>query len=180
MCHYITATLPHAVELQSVAPIFESHKLGFELISNPHVAEQVDPQDWYILTNRKHCDCGTALGSLNHQGAAKVSNYDRELKKISRQPPLALELRRAKDYSIGQMRLGLESTSNQMMWIGEHLLAYGFVLSPDEIEKKIEAVTTDEVQSVTAALFRDHRLNAAVITPSKDEKATGELLHFGL
>ena len=44
----------------------------------------------------------------------------------------------------------------------------------------VKADVTDEVQAVTAALFRDHRLNAAVITPSKDEKATGELLHFGL
>ena len=85
MCHYITASLPHDVELKSVIPIFESHKLGFELISNPHVAEQLDPQDWYILTSRKHCDCGTALGSLNHQGAAKKSSYDRELMKFRKQ-----------------------------------------------------------------------------------------------
>ena len=102
----------------------------------------------------------------------------RELRQLSRRAPTAEELRRAKDYAIGQMRLGLESTSNQMMWVGEHLLAYGFVLTPDEIEKKIEAVTTDEVQEVAAAIFRDNRLNAAVITPSKDERAISELLSF--
>jgi hypothetical protein len=85
MCHYITATLPQVVELKSVGPIFETHKLGFELISNPHVAEQIDPRDWYILTSRKHCDCGTALGSLNRRWAAKVSNYNRELKKFRKQ-----------------------------------------------------------------------------------------------
>ena len=85
MCHHITATLPRVGELKSVAPIFESHKLGFELISNPHVAEQVDPQDWYILTSRRHCDCGTALGSLKHERAAKVLSYDRELKKFRKQ-----------------------------------------------------------------------------------------------
>lgn len=85
MCHYITATLPQVVELKSIAPIFELHKLGFELISNPHVAAQVDSQDWYILTSRKHCDCGTALGSLNHQRAAKASSYERDLKKFRKQ-----------------------------------------------------------------------------------------------
>jgi hypothetical protein len=85
MCHYITATLPHVVELKSVAHIFESHKLGFELISNPHVAEQIAPRDRYILTSRKHCDCGTALGSLSHQRAANSSTYDRELKKFRKQ-----------------------------------------------------------------------------------------------
>jgi hypothetical protein len=86
MCHYITATLPHVVEPDSVANIFESHKLGFELISNPHVAEQVNSPDWYILTSRNHCDCGTAFGSLNHRDtAAKGSSYDRELKKFRKQ-----------------------------------------------------------------------------------------------
>jgi len=85
MCHYITATLPHAVDLTLVAPIFESHKLGFQLISNPHVAQQIDSQDRYILTTRKHCDCGTALGSLSHQGAREVQSYERELKKFRKQ-----------------------------------------------------------------------------------------------
>jgi hypothetical protein len=85
MCHYITATLPHAVEIKSVAPIFESHKLGFKLISNRHVAEQINSQDWYILTTRKHCDCGTALGLLNREGPTKELSYDRELKKFRKQ-----------------------------------------------------------------------------------------------
>ena len=102
----------------------------------------------------------------------------RELGKISKKPPSPVELRRAKDYSVGQMRLGLESTSNQMMWIGEHLLAYGFIHSPEEIERKIEAVTSDDIQSVAADLFRNHRLNAAVITPSKDERTIASLLSF--
>ncbi len=102
----------------------------------------------------------------------------RELKKIAKRAPATEELRRAKDYSIGQMRLGLESTSNQMMWIGEHLLAYGLIHTPEEIERKIEAVTPEQIQSVAAEMFRDNRLNAAVITPSKEEHAVEELLSF--
>ena len=101
-----------------------------------------------------------------------------ELRKISTQPPSAAELRRAKDYAIGQMRLGLESTSNQMMWLGEHLMAYGFITTPDEVERKLEAVTRDDAQAVAAALFRDARLNAALITPRKDEAAVRDELTF--
>ena len=101
-----------------------------------------------------------------------------ELNKLSRRPPSAVELQRAKDYSIGQMRLGLESTSNQMMWVGEHLLSYGFIHTPEEIERKIEVVTAEEIQSIATALFRDNRLSAAVITPSKDDKAVADLLSF--
>lgn len=102
----------------------------------------------------------------------------RELRKIADRPPTAAELRRAKDYSIGQMWLGLESTANRMMWVGEHLLAFGAILSPEEIERRVEAVTAEDVQSVAADLFRDSRLNAAIITPGKDEKAVSDLLTF--
>ena len=85
MCHYITATLPHAVDLKAVASIFESYKLGFELISNPHVAAQIDSQAWYVLTTKKYCDCGTALGSVTHQTATEDLSYDREVKKFRKQ-----------------------------------------------------------------------------------------------
>lgn len=56
-------------------------------------------------------------------------------------PPSAAELRRAKDYVVGQTYMGLESTSNQMMWAGEGMIGYGAVLSPREIEARIAAVT---------------------------------------
>src|SRR5882724_12003412 len=101
-----------------------------------------------------------------------------EMRKIARQPPSAVELQRAKDYAIGQMRLGLESTANRMMWLGEHLLAYGSIQTPAEVEKRIIGVTAEDVQRVAADLFRDNRLNVAVVTPSKNERAVSSLLSF--
>ncbi|HTS17189.1 MAG TPA: pitrilysin family protein [Verrucomicrobiae bacterium] len=101
-----------------------------------------------------------------------------ELRKMAKQPPSAVELRRAKDYAIGQMRLGLESTANRMMWIGEHLLAYGSIQLPAEVEERIAAVTPEDVQRTAADLFRNNRLNVAVITPSKDERGISALLSF--
>ena len=102
----------------------------------------------------------------------------KELVKLAQRPPPSEELRRAKDYSIGQMRMGMESSSNQMMWCGEHLLAYGCVQTPDEIERRIAAVSQMQIQEVAIDIFRDCRLNAAVITPSKDERAVRSLLTF--
>jgi len=95
----------------------------------------------------------------------------RELSRLAAKPPSAAELRRAKDYAIGQMRLSLESTSNQMMWVGEHLLGYGEVLDPEKIVRRLQAVTADEVQTVARALLRTPRLRLAVIGPQKDAKA---------
>jgi predicted Zn-dependent peptidase len=102
----------------------------------------------------------------------------KELRKMSKQPPSAVELQRAKDYAIGQMRMGLESTANRMMWLGEHLLAYGAIQTPAEVEKHIAAVKATDVQKAAADIFRDNGLNVAVVTPSKDEKAISSLLSF--
>ncbi|MBM3859481.1 MAG: insulinase family protein [Verrucomicrobia bacterium] len=102
----------------------------------------------------------------------------RELKKTTQEPPGVAELKRAKDYAIGQMRLGLESTSNQMLWIGEHLMAYGFIPAPDEIERRLETVTAADVKAVASALFRNRGLNVALITPRKDEAVVRDLLTF--
>lgn len=102
----------------------------------------------------------------------------RELRKLAERPPAQAELKRAQDYSIGQMRLGLESTSNQMMWMGDHLLAYGRIDHPDTVERRLQAVTTADVQRVAADLFRNHRLNAAVITPRKDAAVLRRRLTF--
>ena len=55
-----------------------------------------------------------------------------ELAKTKEKPVDAQELRRAKDYAIGQLRLGLESTSNPMMWVGENLMSYGRFIQPSE------------------------------------------------
>jgi len=82
MCHYITATLPDSVNLDLVAPIFESHKLGFELIANRRITEQIKPKASYILTTRGQCDCGTVLGSLNHSDNSEGVSFEHELNKF--------------------------------------------------------------------------------------------------
>lgn len=101
-----------------------------------------------------------------------------ELRKLARQGPGTTEVRRSKDYAIGQMRLGLESTSNQMMWVGEQLLAYDRVETPDQIEQRLESVSAEQIQQVAATLFRDERLNAAVISPAQAETRLRALLTF--
>lgn len=85
MCHYITVSFPHNVNVVSVAPMFESHRFGFELISNPHVSAQLEAGDLYLLTTRGHCDCGTALGSLNGSVTPDDLSNERELKKFRKQ-----------------------------------------------------------------------------------------------
>jgi predicted Zn-dependent peptidase len=90
------------------------------------------------------------------------------IRTLSRRAPGAKELRRAKEYTCGQIHLGLESTDNQMMWLGEGLVGHNRVLNPDKLIQQIEAVTAEEVRAAAALLVHDERLNIAAVSPTVD------------
>ena len=91
-----------------------------------------------------------------------------ELERIATQPPRRSELRKAQDYTIGQTLMGLESTSGQMTWMGESLLAFGKVIHPQEVEQRLLAVTPEEVRAVAEFCFQSSRLGVAVAGPEVD------------
>jgi predicted Zn-dependent peptidase len=91
----------------------------------------------------------------------------RELEKICHRAPSRDELRKAQDYAIGQTLMGLESTTNQMMWMGESLLGYSKVHNPEEIEQKVFAVTPEDVQRVACHCLNKGRLGLAIVGPVK-------------
>lgn len=91
-----------------------------------------------------------------------------ELERICQRAPGRGELRKAQDYTIGQTLMGLESTTNQMMWMGESILGYNKVLDPLEIEKRILAVTPEEVRGVACHCLAKNRLGMAIVGPVKD------------
>ncbi|MCX6968131.1 MAG: insulinase family protein, partial [Verrucomicrobia bacterium] len=64
--------------------------------------------------------------------------------------------------------MGLESTSNQMTWIGESLLSFGKVMDPHEVEERLLAVTPEEVRAVAEFCLKPKRLGVAVAGPSPD------------
>ncbi len=77
----------------------------------------------------------------------------RELEALCAQPVRPRELRQAQDYLLGQHRLGLESTTSQMTWLGESLLGYGRIVQPDEARRALERVTAADVQAAARACF---------------------------
>ena len=91
----------------------------------------------------------------------------RELHHLSDALPTAAELRRARDYVIGQLDLSLESTENQMMWLGEQLLGYGKIISASEIKQRLSEVTATQIRAVARDFFLPERLNLALVSPLK-------------
>ena len=94
----------------------------------------------------------------------------REIENICHRAPSRSELQKAKDYAVGQMLMGLESTTNQMMWIGESMLGYGAVHDPATIEARINAVQPEDVQRCACHCLCRGRLGSAIVGPTKERE----------
>lgn len=92
-----------------------------------------------------------------------------EIEKLAERPPTKGELRKAQDYTVGQTLMGLESTSNHMMWVGDSILGYKKVLDPAEIERRLLAVTREEVSQAARQFLRQASCGIAVVGPLKDD-----------
>jgi predicted Zn-dependent peptidase len=95
---------------------------------------------------------------------------NRELDKFRERPPSKKELRRAQEYTLGQNELSLESTTNQIMWMGESLIAYDYVIDPEEVQTKVKSVTPEAIQSIACFCFRPERMGIAAVGQVKEEK----------
>jgi len=102
----------------------------------------------------------------------------RELRRLGETAPSAAELRRARDYVLGQIDLGQESTENQMNWIGEQLLGYGRVFSPSEVKRRLRQVTSGQIRAVARDFFRPDRFNLALVSPLKSANRLAKALSF--
>src|SRR5882724_8062262 len=102
----------------------------------------------------------------------------RELRHLTTAPPAATELRRARDYVIGQIDLSLENTESQMMWLGEQLLGYGKVVPAHEIKGRLARVTASEIRSAAREFFRSERLNLALVSSLKSDAGLANLLRI--
>ena len=86
------------------------------------------------------------------------------------------ELRRAKDFAKGKMVLALEDSFRVASFFASQELMEKQILLPEEVLSKLEAVTEEEVMAVAKDLFKEERLNLAVIGPFAGEDKFEKLL----
>lgn len=99
-----------------------------------------------------------------------------ELQRLTQSLITPAELRRARDYVIGQIDLSLESTENQMMWMAEQMLGYGKIIPATEIKQHLSDVRAHEIRSAARDFFRPDRLNLALVSPLKKPTRIAKLL----
>jgi predicted Zn-dependent peptidase len=128
-----------------------------------------------VHSSTQHFNDAGALyiqAGLDPENLGKASTLiARELVRLKQRSVSAAELRRAKDYAIGQMKLALESTSNQMMWMGESMIGMDRILNPAEVEHALRAVTVDEVCRMAEELFRPGCVEAVCVGPELEDAA---------
>ncbi len=86
------------------------------------------------------------------------------------------ELTKARDFSIGNFRLGLETSMALAQRAGEALLMVGEIEPVEQVVARLQAVTADDVQRVARRLFRNDNLSMSVVGPQGDEGELRELL----
>ena len=80
------------------------------------------------------------------------------------------ELKRAKDFYLGQMGLALEDRLDHMLWIGENVSTLDKIYTLQEITKGIQAVSREDIREAARRIFQEKGLNLALIGPLKDHQ----------
>ncbi|MSR78620.1 MAG: insulinase family protein [Candidatus Taylorbacteria bacterium] len=93
-----------------------------------------------------------------------------ELKSLVSKPVPDKELRKAKDFLIGNLYLGLESSDELAQFVGFQEVLRKPLKKAEQVVKEIEAVKIDDIQKLAGELFRSDKLNLALIGPFKDKK----------
>ena len=92
-----------------------------------------------------------------------------ELKKLKEEAVGDEELQKTKDQMIGRLMLGLETSDSVAFYCGMQELLTKTLMGPDELAKKIRKVTAEDVREVANDIFRNDKLNLAIIGPVGDE-----------
>ena len=86
------------------------------------------------------------------------------------------ELRKAKDYLIGNMYLGLESSSSQANFFGFQEIMREKIKTPKEMEQEIEKLTSEDLSKVAKTIIQNKGLNLAIVGKYKDEQRFKNIL----
>ena len=145
--------------------IREEHGLAYSIYSTPN---------FYHDTGSLTIAAG--LDTTHTQKALKLT-LD-ELRRLRDKPPGARELRRARDYLIGQLELSLESTESQMNWVGEQLLGFDQIIPPDEIKARLNEIRPGDIPRVVSDFFRPERLCLSLVSPLKSSRSLRKLIEL--
>lgn len=123
-----------------------------------------------------HGYIASSAGVANDKLEQVLSVTLEEFKKLKDELVGEKELQRAKDHLVGSLMVGLETSDDLSRYYGIQEIITGETFKPKELEKKIRAVKSSEIQSLAREVFQTDKLNLAIIGPVKDRETLQKML----
>lgn len=86
-----------------------------------------------------------------------------EYRRIANEDVSAEELKRAKDIISGRLLMQLEASDELASWYGRQAVLRNRLSDPDELEKKLKALTLADIRRAAAMIMKNDGLNLALI-----------------
>ena len=135
---------------------------------------------YYVRTSSdESTDTGnfaTWAGIDNRRAEEIITAIIGEYKKIKNIKVDASELVKAKEHMEGGLILSIETSDEMASFYGFQEILKNEILKPEEVIKKIKAVTASDILEVAQDIFKPEKLNLAMIGPFKNKKPFVNLL----
>lgn len=135
---------------------------------------------YYIKTSADaDSDTGSILtraGIDNKKVELAVKTIVAEYRKLKKEKVSSAELKKAKNYLRGKTYLGLESSDDVAEFLGGQEIIKNEILSSEEILKRIDAVTSAQIQQVAKEIFVPEKMNFTLVGPFKEKEMFQETL----
>jgi predicted Zn-dependent peptidase len=166
--HHYALTVLNAILGQGMGS-----RLFLEVRENRGLAYQVGSQVNFFA------DAGELIisaGVDTRKAAEALGAILAECERLRRETAPAEELSRAKELLKGHLLLQLEDSAAQAGWYGrQELLTPEEVLSPDQVTRRIDAVSAEEVLEVADELLGRERIHLAAVGPLEESVLRGVL-----
>lgn len=129
---------------------------------------ECDPDSGYLVTR---------AGVDNQRIEQAIKAILEEYKKISQKKVTLAELKKAKDNFKGRFVLQLETSDFLASFYAIQELLEERILSPQQILRKIDKITQNDILKLSKEIFQPQHLNLALIGPFKDQKRFVKLLN---
>lgn len=120
---------------------------------------------------KRYLDTGAFLvhaGIDNSKVIESIGLILTELRKTKEELVSAGEFKRAKEFYLGQLKLALEDTLDNMLWIGESTAAIDKMLTLEDVVKEVNKIKREDLRDAAGQIFIDKKMNIALIGPIKD------------
>jgi predicted Zn-dependent peptidase len=101
-----------------------------------------------------------------------------ECGKLSKVPVSNEELQKAKEHYVGHLYLDLETTDSVAEFYAHQEITAGKLRSPQELEATVRQVTAKDIVKVAGEIFKNDRLNLAIVGDVIDRGAIKKVLSF--